>query len=385
MPTDTLSDARCKGAKPKASAYKLFDGGGLHLFCSPTGAKVWRLAYRLAGKPKTISFGPYPAVTLADARKRRDEAKTTLRNGGDPMAPRKETAMPTLGEVWDTYWAGRKDVTERYVTNARRCMEMHLWPHIGERPLATLAKADLMAPLNKLDQLGKHEYVRKARGWLSQVFEYAIEQELCTANPAAAIDPEKAFGKRRVKSFAAVEPHEVPDLMARLDLEHPDLQSMLACRFLAYTWVRTTEMRMMTWDELVDENTWLLKEGRMKRANDHVVPLSHQAQSIIKVMRERARGSRFVWPGDRSTDRPMSENSVLYLLHRAGYKGRMTGHGWRSTASTWANENGWNPDAIEMQLSHVKFDKVRGVYNRARYLDERRSMMQAWADWLDAQ
>lgn len=388
MPTDTLSDARCRAAKPQGRAYKLFDGGGLALWCSTSGAKVWRLHYRrrVAGalKPATMSFGPYPEVTLAEARKKRDEARQVLRDGGDPMAPRRANQSITLREGCDTYWAGRKDITDAYRTNAQRCMEMHIYPTLGDRPMGGIERADLLPALNKMDALGLHDYVRKARLWLSAVFAWGIAQDHCPHNPAAEIDPEKAFGRRRVVNFAAVEQHEVPDLMRRLALENEHLQSMLACRFLAYSWMRTVEMRTMLWTDLVQPDLLLIPELRMKRPHDHLVPLSRQAQQIIEQMRARSKGSRFVWPGDRSQDRPMSENAVLYLLHRAGYKGRMTGHGWRSVGSTWANESGLNPDAIEMQLAHVD-GSVRGIYNRARYMDERRPMLQAWADWLDEQ
>lgn len=387
MPTDTLTDAKCRGAKPRDKAYKLFDGGGLALWCSPTGTKVWRLHYRLragdALKAQTMSFGPYPEVPLAEARKKRDEARQILRDGGDPMAPRRERHTLTLRQACDAYWAGRQDVTDAYRTNALRCMDTHIHPALGDHALATLTRADLLPALNKMDAAGLHDYVRKARLWLAAVFAWGIEQEHCPHNPAAEIDPKKAFGRTRVQSFAAVELHQVGDLMRRLALEDPHLQSMLACRFLAYTWLRTVEMRTLLWTDVVDGQL-LIPAGRMKRPRDHLVPMPRQALEILEQMRARQRGSRFIWPGDRSLERPMSENAVLYLLHRAGFKGQMTGHGWRSVGSTWANERGFKPDAVELQLAHVD-SSVRAIYNRSKYLDERRSMLQAWADWLDEQ
>lgn len=382
MPTDSLSDARCKAAKPGPKPVKLFDGGGLFLFVSPTGAKVWRLAYRLAGKPKTLSFGAYPEVSLAEARRRRDEARAVLRDGGDPMAPRKAVQSQCLQDAAETYWRGRHDVTDAYRSNVLRCMEMHIWPSIGAKPIASVTRADLLTPLNAMDAAGLHDYVRKARMWLSQVFAWGVEQELCTGNPADLIKPSRAFSKAPTEHFAALQPTEVQDFMARLALEDQNLQSVLACRFLALTWARTKEVRLMTWDELTAPDTWTILGSRMKRGRDHVVPLSTQAQGIIKMMEARRSGSRFVWPGDRTDERPMSENTVLYLIHRIGYKDRMTGHGWRSTASTWANEAGFNADAIETQLAHVSMSATRRAYNRALYLDERRKMLQAWADWL---
>lgn len=383
MATNTLTDARCRTAKPAAKPYKLFDGGGLHLWISTTGAKVWRIAYRVAGKAKTISLGPYPAVSLSQARAKRDELKATLREGSDPMAPRRATRKGvTLREASETYWSGRKDISPSYRDNATNGIGTHLLPKLGEINIGGITRDDLLTELRRMDAAGLHVYVRKVRMWVGQVFEWAVENGHATINPAALIRPEKAFGRAPVEHFASLELREVPDFLQRLALEDR-LQSVLACRLLAYTWVRTNELRMMEWAE-VEGSTWIIPAGKMKRRRDHVVPLSTQAVAIIEEMRERSRGGRFVCPSDRRDDRPMSENSILYLLHRIGYKGRLTGHGFRTMASTWANERGYSPDAIERQLAHAPDDKVRAVYNRAEYLPERRTMLQAWADFLDS-
>ena len=385
MPTNTLTDARCKAFKPADKAQKMFDGGGLYLFVAPSGAKTWRAAYRLAGKEKTISFGPYPAVSLAEARQKRDALKATLRDGGDPMAPRKATRKGmTLSEASAAYWAGRKDLSDSYRMNAERGIEMHLLPVLGDRPVGSITRDDLLAELMRMDAAGLHVYVRKVRMWAGQVFEWAVEHGHASINPAALIRPEKAFGRAVVESFAALTLRCLPDFLQRLALEQ-DLQSVLACRLLAYTWVRTNELRMMEWSE-IDESSgqWIIPAGKMKRRRDHIVPLPRQAMAIIKEMAARRRGSIYVFQSDRRVDRPMSENAILYLIHRIGYKGRMTGHGWRSVASTWANERGYSPDAIERQLAHVPDDKVRAIYNRAEYLTERRDMLQAWADWVES-
>lgn len=388
MPTDNLTDAKCRAAKPRDTAYKLFDGGGLALWCSPSGAKVWRLYYRRrvgdVFKPATMSFGPYPEVGLAEARRRRQDARAELRDGADPMAPRRASKSLSLRDACDAYWAGRQDITDAYRTNATRCMETHIYPTLGDTPLGSITRAELTTALGSMNTKGLFDYVRKARLWLSAVFAWGIEYQHCENNPANTIDPEKAFGRRKVESFAAVEVHEVPALMQRLALEDQTLQSMLGCRFLAYTWLRTVEMRTMLKTDLVQKGMLLIPKDRMKRPRDHLVPLPRQAQEILEQMVNRWPDSPYVWPGDRTQDRPMSENAVLYLLHRAGFKGRMTGHGWRSVASSWANERGFNPDAIELQLAHVD-GSVRAIYNRSRYVEERRTMLQAWADWLDSQ
>lgn len=383
MPTNKLTDRQCKAAEPSDKGVKLFDGGGLYLYVTPAGGKTWRMAYRIAGKAQTMSFGPYPEVTLAAARDKRDEAKAALRAGADPMAPRRQNrAGMTLREACELYWAGRRDLSPSYLQNARRAIEMHILPKLGERNIASIEREDLLKELQRMDAAGLAVYVRKVRMWLSQVFDWAVENGYAKINPAALIDPRKAFSAAKVEHFAAIKVEEVPALMQRLACER-DLQSVLACRLLALTWVRTNELRMMEWSEIdAEQEIWRIPAGKMKRRRDHLVPLSSQSMQILRDLKARSRGSKYVFPAEHRDDRPMSENSVLYLLWRMGYRGKMTGHGWRTVASTWANENGFNRDAIERQLAHSPEDKIRAAYNRAEYLPQRRALLQAWADWL---
>lgn len=382
MPTAPLSDARCRTAKPGDKPLKLFDGGGLHLWVSPKGSKVWRVAYRLDGKPQTASLGPYPAVSLADARTKRDDLQAALREGKDPRAVRRaEKPSMTLKTAVETYWTGRRDVADGYRDNAMRAIELHVEPRLGARPIGAITREELLEVLLSMDAAGKHVYVRRVRMWLGQVWDWAVELGEAKFNVPALINPQKAFGRRAVEHFAALDLPEVPGLMQRMAME-ARLQSVLACLMLAYTWTRTGELRMMTWVEL-DGDLWRIPKERMKMNRDHLVPLPMQAVAALKELRARSRGSKFVFPAEHRTDRAMSENTVLALLARIGYKGRMTGHGWRSVGSTWANEAGYSPDAIERQLAHAPDDKVRAAYNRAEFLPERRTMLQAWADWLD--
>ena len=381
MPTNTLSDSLCRSTKPGDKPIKLFDGHGLHLYITPNGTKTWRVAYRLDGKPQTATLGPYPLLSLAEAREKRDVLRKKVLDGVDPRVVATKTLALTLSQAWEAYWSGRDDVTDAYVNNAKRAFERHLAKGLGALPIRSVTRELLMVELKKMDEAKLYDYVRKMRMWVSQVFDWAIERGECDANPAASIRPEKAFGKKEVESFAAVRVIDVPVLMKRLAFEG-ELVSVLACKMLALTWVRTVEMRFMRWDEL-EPGLWRIPKGKMKRRQEHLVPLSRQALELLDALKLRARGSEYVFPSDRDLTRPISENTVLYLLYRVGYKGAMTGHGWRSVVSSWANERGYNPDAIERQLSHSPGDKVRAVYNRAAYLPERRTMMQAWADWLD--
>lgn len=382
MPTNTLNEAKCRAAKPTDRPQKIFDGGGLFLFVAPSGTKIWRVAYRLDGKPQQKSLGPYPSVSLAEARRKRDELKTVLRDGCDPMAAKKIKRGLTLRQAAEMYWQGRKDVSDSYRSNAERGIEMHLAPTLGDTAIGAIDREALLAELHRMDAKGLHVYVRRVRMWVGQVFDWAVENGHAQVNPVKAIDPEKAFGKAHVESFAALSLPDVPGFIQRLAMER-ELQSVLACRLLAYTWVRTNELRMMTWAE-IEGDTWVIPAGKMKRRKEHLVPLSKQAVGIIEEMRARSSGSTYVFPCDRRKDRPMSENSVLYLIHRIGYKGRMTGHGFRSIGSTWANDQGYSPDAIERQLAHVPENKIRSIYNRSAYITERRGLLQDWADWLDS-
>lgn len=383
MPTNTLTDRQCKAEVATDKPKKLFDGGGLHLFVSTTGSKTWRLAYRIEGRPQTMSFGSYPAVSLAAARARRDEVKATLAAGGDPMAPRRvQRSGLTLEQASAEFWEGRRDISETYRTNAKRAIDMHLVPILGSRNIGSIERQDLMDALQVMNAAGLAVYVRKVRMWIGQVFEWAVENGHAKINPAALINPRNAFARAKVEHFASVDLIEVPKLMQRVSLEG-QIQSVLAFRLLALTWVRTGELRAMRFSE-VDGSLWRIPKDRMKKKRDHLVPLSTQAVALLKELKARSRGGEFVFPAEHRDDRPMSENAVLALLARIGYRGRMTGHGWRTIASTWANENGYNRDAIERQLAHAPDDKIRAAYNRAEYLPERAAMLQDWADWLDS-
>ena len=384
MATNTLTDAKCRAFKPSAKLEKQFDGGGLHLAVLPSGAKTWRVAYRLAGKAQTMSFGPYPAVTLAQARQKASDLKATLRDGGDPMAPRKalRNVGMTVSQASDAYWSGRGDLSPSYLSNATRALAMHVAPIIGAMPIASVAREDVMRCLAPMDAAGLHVFVRKTRMWLGQVFEWAVERGEAKINPCSLINPKRAFGHSPVEHFAAISTAEVPEFMQRLGLER-ELQSVLACRLLALTWVRTTELRFMTWGE-VEGAMWRIPAARMKRRMEHLVPLSRQALDILRKLKARSTGSNYVFPADHRHDRTMSENAILALLNRMGYKGRMTGHGWRSIASTWANERGYKSDAIERQLAHSPADPIRAAYLRSEFIDDRTGMLADWADWLDA-
>lgn len=375
MPSLTVAAIKAATAdRPR----KLFDSGGLYLYVSPTGAKTWRLQFRVAGKQQQRSLGPWPEVSLAEARQATLEARQALRQGQDIRKPRSK-AKPTLAACCEAYWAGRKDVTARYIGNAERAIAAHLKP-ILDLPVDQVTRENLLEALGPLNEDSKFVYVRRVRMWIGQVLEWAVEQGHRAGNPAAEIKPSKAFGRRRRQSFAALELADVPAFLKRLAVED-DLQSVRAMKVLALTWLRTGELRMLQWGDIIGDQI-LIPEGRMKRRRDHLVPLSWQALALLEEQRRYTGAYRFVFVSAHDVDRPISENAILALLDRMGYAGRMTGHGFRSVGSTWANDREMLPDAIERQLAHVPADATRAAYNRAAYLTQRREILQAYADWL---
>jgi integrase len=388
MPTNNLTDAQVKRLTPRDKPFKVFDGGGLFLYVTAT-AKIWRFAYRIEGKQQTKSFGAYPLVTLAQARDKRDKAKTALMHGERlTKAPRVQNR--TLREVCEEYWSSRKDLSAGYLQNAQSAIERYVLPRFGSVAIDEFSRDDLMSVLNAMNSAEKFVYLRKLRMWLSQALDYAVEQRLTPINVAAAIKTERAFGRRRVEHFASLPLEEVGAFLMRVGLEREGLDSVLANELLARTWMRTGELRFLKVSDLgrspgLEVPRLLIPAERMKRAKDLIVPLSAQAVALIDQALLQNRGSDYVFPASHRLDRPISENTVLALIARVGYKGRMTGHGWRSMASTWANEAGFSADAIERQLAHQPADEVRAAYNRAKYLKERTTMLQAWSDWLDEQ
>jgi integrase len=380
LPTNCLSDHKCRSAKPAEKAFKLFDGHGLYLLVRPTGAKLWQIAYRQEKKAQTKSLGAYPLISLADARAQREAFRLQLKSGPIVKEIAKTVKNETIKTACEAFWSGRQDLSPSYRMNATNGLAKYIYPKLGDKPIRTVDRTQVLEALKVMESAGRLVYVRRVRMWLGQVFDWAIENELADTNPCSAINPKKAFAKAKVKSFPALKLPQVKDFMARLELEGL-VQSAQACRLLALMVCRTKELRFC---ELTDRDGDLVRvpADRMKKELDLLVPLSTQAQAIWDNMVARSRGSKYLFPNDRRLDRPMSENAVLYLMGRMGYGGLMCGHGWRTVFSTWANEAGFNGDAIERQLAHVPGDKTRGIYNQAEYLPERKVMMQAWADWL---
>jgi integrase len=391
MATNLLSAAECKNANSNgASVRKLPDGDGLYLWVYLDGRKYWRMRYWQATKEKSLSLGVYPKVGLSDARKKREELRKQLQDDLDPSAERKASnlrkklAAENSFEAVAREWYGKQLHTwvPHHASDVKRRLENNIFPTIGTRPLDQIEAPELLQTIRKIEARGAYDLAHRVLQVCGQVFRYGIATGRCTRN--LSTDLRGALTPHKKQHQAAVRPEELPELLraiAKYD-ETGDKQTRLALQLLAQTFVRTNELIGAEWTEFdLDNALWIIPAGRMKMKAEHVVPLSRQAILILTKLKEISGSSRFVFPG-RNRDKPISNNTMLFALYRLGYKGKMTGHGFRAVASTILNETGLNPDVIERQLAHCERNEVRGAYNRAEYLPERKRMMQHWSDYL---
>jgi len=381
MTMHKLTDAKCKSAKPTQSIWKLFDGGGLYLAVTPSGGKLWRIAYRVDGKPQTASLGGLEIVSLKEARQLLNEFKINLRKGivfKAVQAPIVKTV--SFNEVWDKYWATRLDLSTPYFNSIQKVMKNHISPEIGDNSIQTIDRKMILDMLMKLDQKGYAAQVRNTKLYCNQVFEYAVIQDLISINPCVLIKSDRVFVKKTTVGNAALDLKEVHIFMEKLDGQGATTAAQLT-RFLSLTALRTQEARLLKFSH-IEGSIAVIPAGNMKKRREHIVLLSTQALAIIKHMKARQKGNEYVFPHPRQLDSPLGPGIVLQLIDRIGYKGKMTGHGFRSLFSTWANDREYNADVIEMQLAHISGNVVRSAYNRAKYLPQRTKLLQDWADWL---
>ncbi|MDK9704017.1 MAG: tyrosine-type recombinase/integrase [Sulfuritalea sp.] len=389
---NTLTAKECDNATSAgASIRKLHDGAGLYLWVYEDGRKYWRLRYWVGGKEKSISLGVYPKIGLKEARQRRDDNRRLMDGDIDPAVERKAAkrrerlAAGNSFEAVAREWYAKQLHTwaPKHADDVLRRFERNAFPIIGARPIAEIEAPELLEMARKIEKRGAHDLAHRLLQACGQVFRYGIATGACKRDVAA--DLRGALAPHVKKHQAAVRPEEVPELLRAIDTYGAtgDKQTMLALQLLALTFVRTNELIGAEWSEFDQEAAlWVIPAARMKMKSEHIVPLSTQALAILGELQILAGRNRFVFPG-RNRDKPISNNTMLFALYRLGYKGKMTGHGFRAVASTMLNEQGYRPDVIERQLAHCERDEVRGAYNRAEYLPQRFVMMQAWADYLD--
>jgi integrase len=396
-----LSDLAIKAARPRERAYKVYDRDGLFLLVNPSGSKLWRWRYRFDRKEKLMALGEYPVVTLGEARDRHLAARKVLARGADPMAERKATVEATQKEIeareresensfervarkWWDWWAPGKSL--RHADYVLRRLEADVFPSFGHKFIDAITAADIRNLMLAIESRGARDVAKRAHETTGQVFRYAIAHGIASRNPAADFKPKDILGETREENFARVESKEVPDLLWKMENYDGDALTRLAMRLMAYTFVRTSELIESEWSEFdLDGARWDIPAERMKMDTPHIVPLSRQSLEVLRALSLLTGNRTLVFPGANDKQRSMSNNTILFALYRLGYKGRMTGHGFRGLASTILHENGFEDEHIELQLAHQKRNKVAAAYNHAKYLRQRKAMMQWWADYLDVQ
>lgn len=385
-----LTDTKVKAAKPKSKPYKLADRDGLYLYVATSGAKSWRYDYRLAGARETLTIGLYPDVSLTHARDELAGARRLVARGESPARAKQESrakartaranTVQAFGEKW--YDAKAPHRSKSWCDNAKRWLEQDIYPVLGNRPIADVTTDDVERLVRSVAEKRGASSARYARLTLAQVFK-SLPQDLRLGNPArdvgAVIEVPKSKPKGRPLTAK-----EIPAFLDAIDGYPAQPGTKLATRLLMLTFVRKLELIHAPWDELdLKRAEWVISAERMKMDKPHIIPLSRQAVACFARLQELACGSSFVFPNNSDPKRPMSGSTLNVLFNRAGWAGRFTPHGVRSTASTALNAQGWSADAIERQLAHTERDLVRAAYNHADFLDERRRMMQAWADYVD--
>lgn len=383
-----LTDLAIKNLKPRNKSYRVADGGGLCIEVSCTGGKYWRYRYRFHGKPQMYTLGKYPAISLSKARELRDETRILVDAGKHPTRE-KQASKLRQAYIYDnsfkkvaTHWheEKRKNLNEKYRKQSFSVLETHVFPYIGNLSVSEISIPDIVHIVEKISARGTQEQAKRVKQQIAQVFRYAVQRGLCSSNPAS--DLRDLLPDKQVKHHACVSVDEVSDLLKAIDARDDDL-SKFAMQLLALTFVRTGELIGAKWSEIdLDNQEWNIPKERMKMKRPHIVPLSRQAISILKRLHDRTGDTEFLFYSSGSKSRHISNGAVLMALRRMGYEKKMTGHGFRTLASTILNEKGYSPDVIERQLAHESKDKIRAAYNRAEYMDERKKMMQDYADLL---
>lgn len=384
-----LSDVAIRQAKPKDKPYNLPDGTGLYLHVKTAG-KYWRYNYRFEGKQKTASYGVYPEVPLSLARERHAEAKKLLSQKIDPMAERKaekdsaDLTFKAVAHQWHKHWLG--DKTPKHALDVWKRLEADIFPAIGHLPVASLTAAKVRDAVKAIEKRGALDIAKRQLEKCGQIMRYAVSHDLAERNPVADIKPSDILPARKKRHHTRLEAQDLPQLLKDIDGYIGAAHTRLAMRLMALTFVRTGELIGARWEEMdLEAKRWTIPAERMKvKSSAHIVPLSRQAIEVLEKLQSIAYNREYVFPADTGKPTHMSNNTILYALYRMGYRGRMTGHGFRGIASTILHEQQWPHEHIELQLAHMERNEVSAAYNFAQYLPQRAKMMQAWADHLDA-
>lgn len=403
-----LSDTECRKAQPRIRDYKLYDEGNLRLLVRKSGSKVWQYPYRLHGKENIYTIGQYPLIGLSEARKLRDEIRALVAQGLSPNREKAARYADNVATVKNSFeavareWHSKQIWDKKHTQVVLRSLENNAFPVIGSLPIHKITAHDILEMLRIMESRNALDMARRVNQRCVEVFDYAIVKKLCDYNPAT--------GRSKVLKSVAREhrahlyPKYIPEFMNALDTYRGSKKVKLAMQLLWLTFVRPGELRHARWEDFDEKNAlWRIPAEQMKMKRPHLVPLSHQALELLKELRPITGKTKFLFPGERNTSKPISDVALLKVLIILGFhkdsnkkgngkkpseeppKGKtFVPHGIRGTASTILNESGkFNPDAIERQLAHIERNNVRAAYNHADYLDERTTMMQWWADYLN--
>jgi len=388
-----LTAKECDFAKPRLKNYRLTDGSGLYLEISPTGKKYWRFKYTFLKKEKRLAFGVYPSVTLSEAREKRYQAKKQLSEGIDPSEQKKQlqrealvNAAITFEVVGREWYENQKDIWgTRHAQNILNRLGNDVYPEIGSRPVRDITAPEILAMIRKIEKRGALDIARRATQMCGQIFRYAIVTGRADNNPSDAL--RGALKPATKGHFAALDIDEMPKFLYALNLNQARLfqPTINAVKLLMLTFVRTNELIGARWDEIhLDEAEWSIPADRMKMRRPHIVPLSKQVVAILEEQKNLQGFGAYVFPNQVNSKKHMSNCTILGAIKRLGYKGQMTGHGFRALAmSTIKEKLGYRHEVIDRQLAHAPRNRVDAAYDRAMFLDDRKIMMQSWADYLD--
>ncbi len=386
-----LTEVKIKSIKPSGKIERFHDSQGLYLELSAAGGKHWRWKYRFDGKEKRMTFGAWPEVSIRTAREMRDACRKALKEGLDPAAEKKQ-AKPATGSGGRTF----KAVADEWVKNQRNVwaenhaktveerLTANVYPFVGDTPIDVLGPQDILALLRRIEERRAFEVAKRVLGICSLVFRYGVAIGAVSSDPCR--DLRGALVPHQKGQFAALtKPQDVGVLMLAIDDYKGSGVVRAALKFSALTFCRPGEIRKAEWQEIdFDRQEWTIPAAKMKVRVEHRVPLSRQALEALRGLHPLTGAGKYLFPGPRGVDKPLSENAINTAIRIMGYgKEQMTAHGFRAMASSLLNEIGHRSDVIEAQLAHKGADKIRAIYNRAQYMDERRQLMQAWADYLD--
>lgn len=387
-----LKDIEIRALKARDKIYKCSDERGLYLEVHPSGSKLWRYKYSHLGKDKRIALGRYPEVGLAEARRKRDDARQKLNEGVDPLAERKREKLIAIYKAANTFGDVAKEYIDKMVSEGRadttttkaNWLLEQLAP-ISADAVADLKPIEVLAALKRIEARGKHETARRCRSFASRVFRYAVATGRAETDPTSVLRGALITPKPKHHS-ALIEPDAVGELLRAIDAYSGNVMTRVAMQVAPHVMARPGELRQALWSEFDLEGAiWKIPAERMKMRRPHAVPLSRQVVAYLTDLHPLTGPDGYVFPAFHTSRRPQSENTINQAFRRMGYAvGEITAHGLRTTASTLLNESGkWSPDAIERSLAHADKDSIRGIYNRGRYWEERVAMHQWWSDYLD--